>query len=290
MKILVCLDGSEGSFNALHTACDIALKTGSYIIAFFVNEGQEYTAEATGWLSIRDKISDELESLGHETIYKAYQIGRDLGVSVEGIMSYGLPADEIIKYVSSHGIVKLIAMGHSTKGRGTQEFAESTTRKVVSMSRIPVLVTSSSVVVRRILVCVDDPGLSRETVLFGGHLSQSLKADIGIISVVPDVEEIMAEYRKIAEVPNIEKHMDLSVTALEEKAEQTVLSAHVTLSSLNLKAYSVIRKGDPFEEISQEAGLYDMLIVGTQGMSPSKKIGKTTKKLLDSGSLSIIFV
>src|SRR5512139_924517 len=121
MKILSAIDGSDAAFNAFRAACSIAQKTYSYITAFYVNKGEEYTPEETGWISLKEKISDELENVGQGVLQKAYAIGKEYGVSLEGILSYGIPATEIIKYVSAHGIIKLIAMGHSSKGKGAQE-------------------------------------------------------------------------------------------------------------------------------------------------------------------------
>lgn len=91
MKILAAVDGSDAAFHAFRSACRIAQKTFSTIVAFYVNKGEEYTPDETGWISLTEKIADELETLGHEVIRKTYNIGREFDVSVEGTMSYGLP-------------------------------------------------------------------------------------------------------------------------------------------------------------------------------------------------------
>ena len=77
MKTLVALDGSPDSFNALTSVCRMALKTGSYITAFYVNKSESYSSEDTGWVSIREKIQKELEARGHEVIRQAVSIAKD---------------------------------------------------------------------------------------------------------------------------------------------------------------------------------------------------------------------
>jgi len=156
VKILVALDGSNAAFNAMRSACNVAVLTHAYIMAFYVNKGEEYTPEETGWLSIKDRISKELETFGHEVIYKAYAIGKEFNVPVEGLISNGIPSQEILKYTNAYGIIKLIVMAHSSKGKAAQEFVDSTTKNVVADSGIPVFVTDRDISIKSILLAVDD--------------------------------------------------------------------------------------------------------------------------------------
>ena len=232
MKILVALDGSDAAFNAMRSACRIAAKTGSYITAFYVNQGVEYSPEETAWTSIKERIARELETVGHEVIHKAYQFGKEFSVPVEGIISDGIPAPEILKYASAHGIIKLIVMGHSSKGRGAQEFVASTTRNIVEQSKVPVFVTSSDIDIKSILLAVDDSAASRNATAFGGRLARSLGADLSVISIIPDAEAEINEYTRIAEVPNIDKYIEASERDLAEIVERTLSSTREILSSL----------------------------------------------------------
>jgi len=291
MKILAALDGLDAAFNALRTACNIAVRTHSYITAFYVNKGQEYTPDETGWVSLKEKISDELETLGHEVISKAYKIGKDTGVPVEGVISYGIPALEILKYINAHGIIKLITMGHSSKGRGTQEFVESTTKNIIAQSvRTPVFVSNSEINIGSILIAVDDAEVSKKAAAFGGTLAKSLGANIGVISVIPDTEEMVRQYRKIAEVQNIERYIEDSEKKLIEMARRAIFTAKDILTSMDIGASSMIKKGQPSEEIISEAKNYDLLVVGVKGMHPHKKLSGIANKLLDTHTITTVFV
>ena len=289
MKILVALDGSVAAFNAMRSACKIASVTGSFITALYVNKGEEYAPEETEWISIKERISKELETFGHEVIHKAYAIGKEFDVPVEGTISDGVPAQEISKYVNAHGIIKLIAMGHSSKGRGTQEFVESTTKKVVVQSRVPVFVTSSEINIRNILIAVDDSEVSRKATDFGGRLAKALGADLGIISFVPDIEAMISEYRLIAEVPNIERHIEASEKTLKEILERSSAAAINILKSLDISAASIVKKGQS-DDIISEVKNYDLLIIGVKGETSQKKPGRIANKILNSHEISSIFV
>jgi nucleotide-binding universal stress UspA family protein len=289
MKILVALDGSDAAFNAMRSSCSIAAKTNSYITAFFVNKGTEYSPEETGWTSIKERISRELESFGHEIIHKAYQVGKEFGVPVEGIISDGIPAPEITKYVDAHGIIKLVAMGHSSKGRGAQEFVESTAKNIVATSKVPVFVTSKEINISNILIAVDDSEASKKIAGFGGSLARSLGASLGIISFVPDSEAIIDEYRLIAEVPNIERHIEASEKTLAEIIERATTAAIDVLNTMDIRVSSIVKKVKS-DEIISEMSEHDLLIVGVKGGPSQKKLSRIANKILNSHEISTIFV
>ncbi len=268
----------------------MAQKTRSYITAFYVNKGVEYSPEETSWTSIKERIARELETFGHKVIHRAYEIGRACEVPVEGIISDGIPAQEIMKYVKSHGIIKLIVMGHSSKGRGTQEFVESITKSVVAQSRIPVFVVSREIEIKSILIAVDDSDISRKAVAYGGALAQSTGARIGLLSVMPDAEAAINEYTRIAEVPNIGRHIESSEKDLEEIVQRTLAATRDILKSMDIEAPAIVRKGRPSDEILSEAAHYDLLIIGLRGGQQQKRLGGIANRLLDSHDRNTIFL
>lgn len=289
MKMLVALNGSDAAFNALKSACRLALRTRSYITAFYVNKGVEYSPEETGWTSVRERLAGELETFGHEVIHKAYQIGKEFDVPVEGIISEGIPTQEILKYATAHGIIRLIAMGHSSKGRGASEFVESTTKNIVVQANVPVFVTSSEIDIKSILVAVDDFEFSGKAVEFGGRLAKSLGAEIGIISFVPDTMAMISEYRLIAEVPNIEKHIEASEKSVRETIERATTTAKNILSSMDITASLIIKRGQA-DDIITEMKNYDLLVIGLKDGSSQKRLSRIANKLLNSHEINTILV
>lgn len=290
MKILAAVDGSEAAFNALRSSCMLAGKQSASIIAFYVNKGEEYTPDETGSLSLRERIAEELEARGQAAIRDSLAIGRELDVAVEGVMSYGLPAAEILNYVEAHGIIKLIAMAHSSRGRGTQEFVESPTRAVVSRSRVPVLVTSMVVDIRRILIAVDNSDATRQVALFGGRLAKALGAELGVIAFIPDPEALIDEYRLIADVPNIERYIEASEQDLKRILDEAVAKARAVLDPLGVPVSMVLKKGHA-DELIPEVGPQDALVLGLKKTNPLQaSLSKTAHKLLSSHIVNVFFV
>jgi len=290
MKILAAVDGSEAAFNALRSACMLAGKHFASVIAFYVNKGEEYTPDETGSLSLGERITEELEARGQETIRESLAIGRTFDVAVEGVMSYGIPADEILNFVEARGIIKMIAMAHSSMGRGAQEFVESPTRSVVTRSRNPVFVTDTAVEIKRILIAVDNSDLTKQVALFGGKLALSLDAELGIIAFVPDAEAMIDEYRLIADVPNIDRHIEASDRELKRILDQAIAKARGVLDPLAVNVSVVIKKGHADELIS-EVGPHDALVLGLKKNAPThKSLGAAANKLLSSHIVNVFFV
>lgn len=290
MKILSAVDGSEAAFNAFRSACMLAGKLAASVIAFYVNKGGEYSPDETGSLSLGERITKELEARGQEAIHKSLAIGQTLDVAVEGMISYGIPADEILNFVEARGIIKMIAMAHSSLGRGAQEFVESPTRAVVTRSRVPVLVTDSATEIRRILIAVDNSDLTKQVALFGGNLARSLGADLGIIAFVPDAEAMIDEYRLIADVPNIDRHIEASEKDLKRILDQAIAKAREVLNPLAVNVSIIIKKGHADELIS-EVGPQDILVFGMKkGDHTHATLSAAAHKLLSAHSVNVFFV
>ena len=291
MKTLVALDGSPDSFSALTSVCRMALKTGSYITAFYVNKSESYSSEDTGWVSIREKIQKELEARGHEVMRKAVAIAKDHDLSIEGIMAYGLPAEEIAKYCASRGIVNMIAMGHSSKRKGTQGFVGSTTRMVIAgVERPSVLVTSKAEEIATILIAVDGTEAAQKAVITAGRLAQSLGAEVKLLSVFPDTEALLNEYRRIAEVPNVDRYLRDSEAMLRKRAFLAVERAAQSLGQLGITAATMVQQGSLPDRIVAESVNVDLTVVGLKIGTEQKKIGKIVGRLLDRQDISLLCV
>jgi len=291
MKILAAVDGSETAFNALRSACILADKLSASVMAFYVNKAEEYTPDETGSLSLKERIAEELEAGGQNVIRESLAVGRSFAIGVEGVMAYGIPADEILNFTEAHGIIKLIAMSHSSKGRGTQEFVESAARAVVTRSKVPVFVTSSAVDIKRVLIAVDNSEATKQVALFGGRLARSLGAELGIIAFVPDADALIDEYRLIADVPNIDRHIEASEKGLRKILDQAIAKAREVLDPLAVDVSMVLKKGHAGELIS-EVGPRDALVIGLKRNSREApaSLSPTADKLLSSHSINVFFV
>ena len=288
MNILVALDGSEGAFNALRTACGLAARSRATVTAFYVNKGQEYTPEETGWAGIGERITRELDSVGERVLAQARDIGRVDGTAVEGILAYGLPAAAILNHVYDHGVVKLVALGHGS--RGQEVVAASTTKTVVALAKVPVLVTSSAVQVKDVVVAVDEPGPARNAAAFAGMLAREVGTDVRILSVVPSAEAVIALYRQIGEVPGVSRHIEASQRAYDRMAEEASAAARELLEAMGLRPRTILRRGRPADEILAEAGTGELLVVGLRSGPSGRTLGPVANRILSSRSATAAFV
>lgn len=180
-------------------------------------------------------------------------------------------------------------MGHSIQGRVTEEFVESAARAVVARARVPVFVSSTEIDIRRILIAVDNSEATKRVAAFGGRLAQSLGAELGVVAFVPDMEAMIDEYRLIAEVPNMEKHLEASEKDLKELLDKAIDATRKVLEPLGIEASQVIKIGHADELIS-EAGHYDALVLGVKSDHSSTRLARIANKLLDYHAVNSFFV
>jgi nucleotide-binding universal stress UspA family protein len=290
VNVLAALDGSEGAFAALRTACRIAARSPATVTALWVNKGQEYTPEETGWSDVAERIARELESVGRRVVEEAHAIGRAEGTEVATVVAHGVPAAAILNYVYDHGIVTLVALGHGSGTRAAEGFVASTARTVATWAKVPVLVTSSAVGIRRVVLAVDDPEPSRKAAAFAATLAGMVGAQVRVLSVVPSAEAVIALYRHVGEVPGISRYVEESQRAYDRMGEEASSLARGVLDSMNVRADAITRKGRPAEEILAEAGEDELLVIGLRSGPSGRRFGAVANRLLGTRSATVVFV
>jgi nucleotide-binding universal stress UspA family protein len=138
-NILVAIDGSKESDKAIEVAIDLAVKLEAKVTFLHVVNVPEL-GEVPGMSEKPDKaIRDRLMDAGKKILEKATQSARRKKVVTSEKISFGYPADTIVKEASTLG-VDLVAMG----SRGTTGIRRvmigSTAEKVLRWSNVPVLI------------------------------------------------------------------------------------------------------------------------------------------------------
>jgi nucleotide-binding universal stress UspA family protein len=138
-NILVAIDGSKESDKAIEVAVELAVKLEAKITFLHVVNVPEL-GEVPGASEKPDKaMRDRLMDAGKKILEKATQATRRRKVITSEKISFGYPADTIVKEASTLG-VDLIAMG----SRGTTGIRRimigSTAEKVLRWSNVPVLI------------------------------------------------------------------------------------------------------------------------------------------------------
>ncbi|WP_456475517.1 universal stress protein [Candidatus Pyrohabitans sp.] len=136
MRILVCIDGSEGSLKALRFAMRLAKDSGYSISLLHVVPKLPTTKEEVIRL-IKEELGSP-EEAGRRYLEKARQIAEEEGVPVqEVILKEGNPVEEILKAEEDYD---LVLVGSRGMGRVNRLLLGSVSSKLVAASSKPVLV------------------------------------------------------------------------------------------------------------------------------------------------------
>lgn len=136
-RILVPTDGSDPSILAAEHAVDIASRYDAVVHALFV-------VEERGTVGHWDMVVEAEEAEGEQALDTVENLAGEAGVAIEKHLRRGIPHEEIIGAARDYD-ADLVVMG--THGRtGFDRFASagSTTERVVSITRVPVLVVGGA--------------------------------------------------------------------------------------------------------------------------------------------------
>jgi len=289
MRALAAVNGSPKSLNAFRSVCRIAKALGYYVTAFYVDTADEFTTEETRWPFIKIRIEKEQRQLQHDVIRDAVAEGRALGVEVEGVVSRGAPAVEIINYVAANGIVRLVAMGYSSG----EPFSTSVTRAVAAGLARPLLAVSSEFEVKKIFVLIEDVRTAGAVAAFAGLLAKSIgggAAAVHILACVPDAAETAAQYARISEVPDMTTRA--SVREMERLYARR-LDALITVSSLAIGRLGITAavetfRGDPAAAIAASPPFDLLVVAGRSGFK--EPLTPLAESLLKTPAFNVVLV
>lgn len=291
MKFLVALDGSESSFAALRTALRLARRAGAYVTAVYVNKAEAYSPEETGWGSVAAKLARELEARGEQVLREARELGRTHGMGVDCLLAAGNPCEQITDYAAAHGIVKLVAVGHSSKGRGAQGFVESTTKSVILQAGVPVLATSVEREVGRVLVAVEEAAAAERSARVAALLARGGDLAVTLVSVVPDAELLLREYGRLAESRGIGAHAEELEATFRRRSSLALAAAAEVLRSCGASPQVLTLEGEPAQELLAEARRHDLTVVGVRrGALRTRSLGPVAHAFLEEHRLTSLFV
>ena len=139
MKILVAVDGSKSSLNAVKYAAKLAvgLRTKDRITLVSVHDdyGLRHAKQFVG----KSEIDDYLRAVSDEDLKAARKHLAKEGVSYDSIIKQGHVAEEIIK-VANSGKFDMVVMGSKGRSGLMDLLMGSVAQKVVSAAKAPVVV------------------------------------------------------------------------------------------------------------------------------------------------------
>ena len=141
-KILVPLDFSEPSMNALRLAIDLARASGGTLMLLHIGVIPHLTATELG-LGAGPVLAEMSETVAQEQRHHLERVAREeipANLSHQLVLTEGFPPEEILAAVQREG-ADLVVMGtHGRTGLG-RVLLGSVTERVIRACPIPVLVT-----------------------------------------------------------------------------------------------------------------------------------------------------
>jgi len=267
-KILVAVDGSESSRNALRQACKIAREDVSWVTVLMTVPILQDQYEV---LSV-EKATRGLRGEADKVLSEMKKIGEEEGVNMRTLLEEGNPLD-VIRDVAEEGGYDLIVMGRRGMTRLERAYMGSVTSRVIGLTATYVLVIQrgTSVGWKKILFATDGSSNSchaAERVLDMAALHDS---EVVVLSVADVNEEFYAQAPDEAAK---------AVMKAKAAAEEVKWKAEAK----GIRATASVREGEPFEAItsaakSEGAGI---IVMGSHGRTGLKRLlmGSVTEKVV----------
>ncbi|MFN3567809.1 MAG: universal stress protein [Caldimicrobium sp.] len=281
-KILVGIDGSEESFNALKNALFLGKQLKAEVfVQYVIPVSSEVSSALSLFIGMKDLFKKGAESI----LKKAQSIAEEEGISVNLLLEEGDPSNKIVDMVYAKDI-GLLVMGKSGKGGFEKALLGSTASRVIGLSPVDVLIIpkNSKLNFKKILVPVDGSKYSEEAVQRAIDFATYFKSSITLLSVV----EIPIEfYETFAEISKVVEHIKLEM-------EEFLRKMKMKFTEKNLEVKSILLEGIIKEKIldvakEEEA---DLIIMGSHGKTGLKRLlmGSTTEKVLNLWDKPVLVV
>lgn len=289
-KILVPLDGSRTAEMVLPYGEMITTKFSAEIIIASVSELHAEEVDPL-YHSYQERIIEKVELQLKDWEAKE-------GVKVKGVVLFGKPADEILKYAKENNL-DLIAMcsrGRSSRGPW---LLGNIAAKVLRAAEIPVLLIRKPIdstyiqekrLVKKILLPLDGSRLGEIAIPYAEALALAFNAEI-ILFQVYTPSTIETGYRvpeiTLATQREIEEHN-------KEFAQSYLRQWEIKFQEKGLVTSCVLKLGSPADQIleyAEENGI-DLIVMSTHGRSGIGRwvFGSVTDKVLHSGDMAVLTV
>lgn len=282
-NILVPINGSGGSDPAIDRALGLAQRFDAAVHVVHVIDVEAVDAELDG--AQRDRLHQPLERRGHEAVDRFYERATDQGIDVTQNLLEGRPSRTILEYVDDHDI-DLIVMGtHGHSGPESTRLG-STTERVISATRVPVLAVPKPVDTSngfdRIVIATDGSDIAEDAADRGIDIAAEYNASVSVIYVID------------TEIYGRKDAPRSIIGLLREGGENAVATVTDEVKDRGLRVNTDLLRGEPTEEIVEYAdgAGADLVVLGTRGRggAPDAILGSTTARVLRRTSRPILAV
>ena len=277
-KILVAIDGSESSKNALKQAIKLAYDEKCWITVVSVVPPYEGELELVGVKNIRAAIRKPCE----DALVEAEKISETEGRSIKTVCEEGEPHERIVDLADAENC-DLIIMGRRGLRRLERVLVGSVTARVIGYTHKDVLVVPRDTTIdrQRILIATDGSKYSKTAIEKAIDFAKSYGGELKVISVVDVPPEFYAESPK-------------TVDEMIKKAKGYVEDVKKQAEAEGVKAEQFIREGESYQVITniereQNVGT---IVMGSHGRTGLKRLlmGSVTEKVIGHSPCPVLIV
>jgi nucleotide-binding universal stress UspA family protein len=277
-KILVAIDGSESSRNALQQAFRLAIDEKCWITVTSVIP--PYTGDLD--LTTVGDIQASLARPCQEALREATRIAEEERALIKTICDEGETYERIVDLADAENC-GIIVMGRRGAARFERTLMGSVTARVIGHTQRDVLVVPGSARLgwKRILVGTDGSRFSAVATDKAIDFARSYGSDLKVISIVDVPPELYAEAPK-------------AVEDMGRKAKEYTATVRRQAEAVGVHAETFIGEGEAWECITKIANeqAADLIVMGSHGRTGLRRLlmGSVTEKVIGSSPCPVLVV
>jgi nucleotide-binding universal stress UspA family protein len=277
-KILVAIDGSEGSIHALKESFKLAENEGSWLTAISVVPPYQGDLEFVGIGNIRASMRKPYE----EALSKAVELAKEEKAPIKTVCEEGEPHEKIVEIAEVENY-DLIVMGRTGLHHLERVLVGSATARVIGYSPKDVLVIpiNTSVGWQRALLATDGSRYSNTATEKAINFTKSYGGELNIISIVDVPAELYAESPK-----TVEDLINKAKVYVEDAKKQSEISG--------IKTETFVREGEAYRIITDFARQQNIniIVMGSHGRTGLKRLlmGSVTERVIGHASCPVLVV
>lgn len=277
-KILVAIDGSESSKNALKQAIKLANDEKCWITVVSVVPPYEGELELVGVKNIRAAIRKPCE----DALSEAEKIAETERRPIKTVCEEGEVYERIVGIAEAENC-GIIVMGRRSKSRFERSLIGSVTARVIGHSQRDVLIVPEGTAIgwKNILLTTDGSRYSEAAADKAIDFAKSYGGELKVISVVDVPSEYYAEAPKAVE--DLIKKAKGFVGNLKEKAEAS-----------NISTETFVGEGDAYKVITDLAKKEkaDVIFMGSHGRTGIKRLlmGSVTEGVIGHALCPVLII
>jgi nucleotide-binding universal stress UspA family protein len=271
-NILVPVDGSASSIAAEEMAASIAKKTASKVTVLHVR--QEFSLRYN-IPEMHGELEGAVEQQADKIVNSALALFSEEGVVAESQQMTGEdPAETVLEFSEKN--YDLIIMGVHGENEKDPYTLGSVTKKVITHTKLPILITKKSPQLSSMLVCIDGSEQSITALELAVRLAGKLRSRIILLNV---------------QDPRLQK---ATPKVVEEVAEKIFSNALGAVQKGKVEVQKKLEVGVPSDRIVEvaEKGNYDLIVLGKRGLGRVKRflLGSVSDDVIQKAKTSVLLV